>query len=110
MVSEVKSLREAINTLHRHRDKLESKFSPSQIEQLLFNLQEISLDIERLAAELIEAATEEAAVGQLPEIFDSFQYGSIPHIIGHLETIEELLEHKATESQTSGDIASLHSL
>ncbi len=67
---------------------------------MLFNLEEISLDIEKIASQLIDVATEDVSPEQLPEIFDSFQYGSIPHILGHLETIEELLEDNATTNKT----------
>jgi hypothetical protein len=106
MNSKAYSLREAINILKRHQDKLEVKIGKSQIERLLFNLEEISLDLENIASGLVDVATEKISLEQLTEIFDSFQYGSIPHILGHLETIEALLENKTNSNDTSGDIAS----
>lgn len=92
MQTKVDSLRSAINTLKQHRDKLESKLSKNKIEKLLFNLEEINLDIEGLASQLIKFVEQNESEEELERIFESFQYGSIPHITGHLETIEELLE------------------
>jgi len=96
MVSQITSLRVAINALKQHQEKLEPQLGKSKLERLLFNLEEINLDIENFANELINAATKEAALEQLTETVDSFQYGSIPHILGHLETIEELLENNCS--------------
>jgi hypothetical protein len=104
MVSKTYSLREAINILNQHRDKLEIQIGKSNLEQLLFNLEEISLDLECIASLLVDVATNEVPSKQLPEIFDSFQYGSIPHILGHLETIEELLESNTNSNETSDKI------
>lgn len=92
MQTKVDSLRSAINTLKQHRDKLESKLSKNKFEKLLFNLEEINLDIEGLASQLIKFVEQNESEEELERIFESFQYGSIPHITGHLETIEELLE------------------
>ncbi|MFB2896667.1 hypothetical protein ACE1CI_27460 [Aerosakkonemataceae cyanobacterium BLCC-F50] len=92
MQTKVDSLRSAINTLKQHQDKLESKLRKTQFEKLLFNLEEINLDIERLASQLISFVEQNESEEELERIFASFQYGSIPHITGHLETIEELLE------------------
>jgi hypothetical protein len=110
MVSKVYSLREAINVLKQHRDKLQAKIGKTKIDQLLFNLEEISLDLESIASQIVDVATEEVPLEQLPEIFDSFQYGSIPHILGHLETIEELLENNTNSNSTSDKIATTKSL
>ncbi|MBE9224700.1 hypothetical protein IQ264_04355 [Phormidium sp. LEGE 05292] len=55
-------------------------------------MEEIHLDIERLANQLIDFVEQNESKEELESIFESFQYGSIPHITGHLETIEELLE------------------
>ncbi|WP_449417323.1 hypothetical protein [Phormidium nigroviride] len=96
MVSQITSLRAAINALKQHRENLEPQLGKSKLERLLFNLEEINLDIENFANELIDAAKKEAALDQLTETVDSFQYGSIPHILGHLETIEELLENNCS--------------
>lgn len=93
MVSQITSLRAAINALKQHQQMLETQLGKSKLERLIFNLEEIDLDIEKFANELIDAATKEAALEQLTQTVDSFQYGSIPHILGHLETIEELLEN-----------------
>jgi len=93
MVSQVTSLRAAINALKQHQEQLETQLGKSKLERLLFNLEEINLDIENFANQLINASTKESALEQLTETVDSFQYGSIPHILGHLETIEELLEN-----------------
>ncbi len=103
MISQAYSLRDAINILKQNRDGLEAKIGKNKIEQLLFNLEEINLDIERVASELVDVSIAQAPPEQLPEIFDSFQYGSIPHILGHLETIEELLE----KNETSDEIVNL---
>jgi hypothetical protein len=105
MVSQIHSLRTAINILKQNRDKLEVQIGKSKIEQLLFNLEEINLDLESIASRLVDVATEEVPLEQLPKIFDSFQYGSIPHILGHLETIEELLENNTNSQETSDEIA-----
>lgn len=101
MVSKAYSLRDTINTLKEHRNKLEVQFGKSKMEQLLFNLEEISLDLESISEQLIDVATGKANLEKLPEIFDFFQYGSIPHILGHLETIEQLLENNQNESQAN---------
>jgi len=92
MQTKVYSLRSTINTLKQHRNQLESQLSKNQFEKLLFNLEEINLEIERLASQLIDFVEQNESEEELERIFDSFQYGSIPHITGHLETIEELLE------------------
>jgi len=92
MQTKVDSLRAAINTLKQHRDQLEFKLGKTHLEKLLFNLEEINLDIERLANQLIHFVEQNESEEELERIFESFQYGSIPHITGHLETIEELLE------------------
>ena len=96
MVSQITSLRVAINAIKQHQEKLEAQLGKSKLERLIFNLEEIDLDIENFANELISAAKKEAALEQLTETVDSFQYGSIPHILGHLETIEELLENNCS--------------
>lgn len=101
------SLREAISILKQKRHNLESKINKIKIDQLLFNLEEISLDLENIASQIVSVATEDAPPEQLPEIFDSFQYGSIPHILGHLETIEELLENNTNSNEPSVKIADL---
>ncbi|HLO52170.1 MAG TPA: hypothetical protein VK211_27470 [Kamptonema sp.] len=93
MASQITSLKVAINALKQHQEKLKSQLGKSNLERLIFNLEEINLDIEKFANELIDGATKEAALEQLTKTLDSFQYGSIPHILGHLETIEELLEN-----------------
>lgn len=109
MVSKAYSLRDTINTLKQHRDKLEVQIGKSKMERLLFNLEEISLDIESISEQLIDVATGKANLERLPMIFDFFQYGSIPHIVGHLETIEELLENDRDESQANmaGSVAGI---
>ena len=48
MVSPAYSLRDAINILKQHQDKLKGKIGASKLEKLLFNLEEISLDIENV--------------------------------------------------------------
>lgn len=53
MQTKVDSPRSAINTLKQHRNQLESQLSKNKFEKLLFNLEEINLDIERLASQLI---------------------------------------------------------
>jgi hypothetical protein len=105
MVAQIHSLRTAINILKQNRDKLEVQIGKSKIERLLFNLEEINLDLESIASRLVDVATEEVPLEQLPQIVDSFQYGSIPHILGHLETIEELLENNTNSQETSDEIA-----
>lgn len=107
MVSKTYSLREAINILKQNRDKLEIKVGKSKIERLLFNLEEINIDIETIASQIVDVATEEASLEQLPKIFDFFQYGSIPHILGHLETIEEILENNQNNNETFNETANL---
>jgi hypothetical protein len=107
MVSQAYSVRSAIDILKQHRDKLEVKIGKIKIEQLLFNLEEINLDLESLASGLVNVATEEVPLEQLSEIFDAFQYGSIPHIQGHIETIEELLENKTNSDETSDKMTNL---
>ncbi|MFB2974650.1 hypothetical protein [Microseira sp. BLCC-F43] len=94
------SLREAINVLKQHQARLESQIGKNQIERLIFNLEEISLDLENISSQLINVATGEKRAEELPDIFDFFQYGAIPHIVGHLEAIEELLEKIPEESKT----------
>lgn len=103
MVSQITSLRAAINALKQHREKLEPQLGKSKLERLIFNLEEIDLDIENFANELINAATKEAALEPLTETVDSFQYGSIPHILGHLETIEKLLENNIDRLTSRSD-------
>lgn len=100
MGSKTYSFREAIDILKQHQDKLEVKIGKANIERLLFNLEEISLDLENIASGLVDVATEKAPLEHLPEILDFFHYGSIPHILGHLETIEELLENNTTSNES----------
>lgn len=92
MQTKVDVVRSAINTLKQYREHLEFKLGKNQLEKLLFNLEEINLDIERLSNQLIHFVLQNESEKELEKIFESFQYGSIPHITGHLETIEELLE------------------
>ena len=93
------SLQEAIDSLKACRSKLESQLGKNVVEQLFFNLEEIDLDIERLATQLTDCATKNIGGESLSEIFDSFQYGSIPHISGHVETIEQLLEKSSVGTE-----------
>lgn len=95
------SLREAIIVLKQHQEQLEAQMGKNKIERLIFNLEEISLDMENISSQLINVATGEKKAQELPDIFDFFQYGAIPHIVGHLEAIEELLEKIPEESKTS---------
>ncbi|MBD2184323.1 hypothetical protein H6S82_24180 [Planktothrix sp. FACHB-1355] len=106
MISKTYSIRDAINTIKEHRDKLEIELGKKKLDRLLFNLEEISLDLESISKQIIDVAKEEPEIEKLTEIFDFFQYGSIPHILGHLETIEELLEEESSDSETSGNIQS----
>jgi uncharacterized protein YfkK (UPF0435 family) len=108
MISKTHSLRDAINTLKEHREKLEGEIGKQKIDRLLFNLEEISLDLESISEQIIDVAKGDNKIETLTEIFDFFQYGSIPHILGHLEAIEELLEKESNESERSVDIPSLH--
>lgn len=86
------SVREAIIVLKQHQEQLETQIGKNKIERFIFNLEEISLDMENISSQLISVATGEKKTEELPDIFDFFQYGAIPHIVGHLEAIEELLE------------------
>lgn len=106
MLSQRHSLRDAINTLKENRDKLEAEIGKKKLDRLLFNLEEISLDLESISKQIIDVAKGDPEMEKITEIFDFFQYGSIPHILGHLETIEELLEEESSDSETSGDIHS----
>ncbi|MCL1469142.1 hypothetical protein [Argonema antarcticum] len=106
MLSQRYSLRDAINTLKENRDKLEIELGKKKLDRLLFNLEEISLDLESISKQIIDVAKGSPKIEKLTEIFDFFQYGSIPHILGHLETIEELLEEESSDRETSGDIHS----
>ncbi len=104
MSYKISSLREAINILKLHRTKLEAQLGTSRLERLLFNLEEISLDIENISTQLGEAATGGTPAEKFAEILDFFQYGCIPHITGHLETIEELLEEPQNGSETPDEV------
>lgn len=106
MISKTYSLRDAINTIKQNRNQLETELGKNKFDRLLFNLEEISLDLESISQQIIDVAKGEPEIEKLTEIFDFFQYGSIPHILGHLETIEELLEEESSDSETSGDIHS----
>ena len=57
--------------------------------------------MENISSQLINVATGEKRAEELAHIFDFFQYGAIPHIVGHLEAIEELLEKIPEQSKTS---------
>jgi|GEM_PF-2430125 two-component SAPR family response regulator len=104
MNSQPYSLRDALNSLRLNRDNFESKIGRDQVEKLLFNLEEISLDIENVAAQIREISSQEASLDKLTKVFDDFQYGSIPHIIGHLETIETLLECQSQEPKNESEV------
>lgn len=106
MISTTYSLRDAIKILKEHRDKLEIELGKKKLDQLLFNIEEISLDLESISKQIVDVAKGAPKIATLTEIFDFFQYGSIPHILGHLETIEELLEKESSDGETSGDIHS----
>ncbi|MFB2919139.1 MULTISPECIES: hypothetical protein [Aerosakkonema] len=106
MFSKRYSLRDAINTIKQNRDKLEIELGKKKLDRLLFNLEEISLDLESISKQIIDVAKGDPEIEKLTEIFDFFQYGSIPHILGHLETIEELLEKESSDRETSGEIHS----
>lgn len=93
----MQSLREAINAIKQHQDQLEAQIGKNKIDRLIFNLEEISLDMENISSQLINVATGEKRTEELPDIFDFFQYGVIPHIMGHLEAIEKLLEKMPEE-------------
>lgn len=105
MLAKTESLQEAINTLKRHRENMELELGKKNLDRLLFNLEEIALDIDGFAAKLVEVVTGEASEEKLREIFDAFQYGAMPHIQGHLETIEELLEADSQPNDTAEAIA-----
>jgi hypothetical protein len=102
MGSKSYSLGEAIIVLKQHQEQLETQIGKNKIERLIFNLEEISLDIENISSQLINVATGEKKAEELPDIFDFFQYGAIPHIVGHLEAIEELLEKIPEERNLIG--------
>ena len=104
MNSQPYSLRDALNSLRVNRENFESKIGRDQVEKLLFNLEEISLDIENVAAQIREISSQEASLDKLTKVFDDFQYGSIPHIIGHLETIETLLECQSQEQKNESEV------
>ena len=89
-----------IEMLKQNRDKLEAQLGKTQVERLLFNLEEISLDMTKCVNRLINCASHDAKLEDLSEIFDWFQYGSIPHILGHLETIEEILDNHQVGEDT----------
>ncbi|MGK7902665.1 MAG: hypothetical protein AB4352_14870 [Hormoscilla sp.] len=93
MMEKADSWRSGIEMLKQNRDKLEAQLGKDQVERLLFNLEEISLDMTKCVNRLINCASQDAKLEELSEIFDWFQYGSIPHILGHLETIEEILDN-----------------
>ncbi|MBC6478548.1 MAG: hypothetical protein GDA56_12980 [Hormoscilla sp. GM7CHS1pb] len=93
MMEKGDSWQAGIEMLKHNRDKLEAQLGKDRVERLLFNLEEISLDITKCVNRLIDCASQDAKLEELSEIFDWFQYGSIPHILGHLETIEEILDN-----------------
>jgi two-component SAPR family response regulator len=73
MNSKPYSLRDALNSLRVNRDKFESKIGHDQVEKLLFNLEEVSLDIENVAAQIREISSQEASLDKLTKVFDDFQ-------------------------------------
>ncbi|MFB2920105.1 MULTISPECIES: hypothetical protein [Aerosakkonema] len=50
------SLRDAINTIKENRDKLEIELGKKKLDRLLFNLKEISLDLESISKQIIDVA------------------------------------------------------
>ncbi len=49
------SLQKAIAVLHQHREKPEAKLGVEPTKELLFNLEEIELDLQDVADRLVEA-------------------------------------------------------
>lgn len=88
------SLQTAIAVLREHRERLEAKLGMETARALLFNLTEIELDLQDVAARLVQAVEVGEEVDRLCEVLSDVQYGSLPHIVGHLKEIEKELDRR----------------
>lgn len=95
------SLTAAVKALKDSAPRLVPAVLPqAALDRVVFHLEEVDLDIQRLAARIADFSRSGTDVEALGRALDAFQHGALTHMTGEFEAMERVVDPLRKEPNT----------